>query len=96
MSFCSRWNLKGNEKKAKLKFDLVNQAKFPPRWMQVAELDLSWNHFSSELFRCLGEQLAKRKMAPSARFFLSVLVTVTRRGREGVCFSPNRVWNELN
>ncbi|CAJ1423221.1 unnamed protein product [Effrenium voratum] len=28
----------------------------------VAELDLSWNHFSSELFRCLGEQLAKRKM----------------------------------
>eukprot|EP00913_Durusdinium_trenchii_P002306 g2129.t1 len=28
----------------------------------VAELDLSWNQFSSELFCCLGETLAKRKM----------------------------------
>eukprot|EP00435_Cladocopium_sp_Y103_P039864 s6_g10.t1 len=28
----------------------------------VAELDLSWNQFSAEIFSCLGETLAKRKM----------------------------------
>ena len=35
------------------------------RWngAQVAELDLSWNQFSAEIFSCLGETLAKRKMA---------------------------------
>ena len=30
---------------------------------EVEELDLSWNHLSSELFACLGENVAKRAVA---------------------------------
>ncbi len=37
--------------------------KKPFDFAQVAELDLSWNQFNSDIFCCVGETLAKRKMA---------------------------------
>ena len=50
MSFCSRWNLKGNKKKAKLKIDLLNQwpsDRYKLFWLKPQKADLGGTHWKT-------------------------------------------------